>query len=122
MADPLRGPFSVLLCPFPEVPLPALLADGFCLGLPGAEGAFTDAGFAGKGGTAESCLLAEGQNLPGLSVIQKAVVPVQQLGHRHAVQLCQPVHNGGGSMLAGAGLHVDVERRGDAHPFGHLPL
>lgn len=25
-------------------------------------------------------------------------------------------------MFAGAGLHVDVERSGDAHPFGHLPL
>ena len=122
MADPLRGAFSVMLSLFPEVPLPALLADGFCFRLPGAEGAFADAGFAGKGGTAEACPLAEGQNLPGLSLIQESVIPVQQVGHRHAVQFRQPVHDGGGGVLAGAGLHVDVERRGDAHPFGHLPL
>lgn len=69
MAVSLRGAFSVMLCLFPEVPLPAFLADGFCLGLPGAEGAFADAGFAGKGGTAEARPLAEGQNLPGLSRI-----------------------------------------------------
>ena len=104
MADPLRGAFSVVLCLFPEVPLPALLADGFCLGFPGAEGAFADAGFAGKGGTAEARPLSEGQNLPGLSVIEKAVVPVQQVSHRHAVQFRQPVRDGGGGILAGAGL------------------
>ena len=122
MADPLRGAFSVVLSLLPEVPLPALLADGFRLCLPGAEGAFADAGFAGEGGTAEARPLAEGQNLPGLSLVQKAVVPIQQVGHRHTVQRCQPVHDGGRGVFAGAGLHVDVERRGDAHPFGHLPL
>ena len=111
-----------MLYSFPEVPLPALLADGFCLRLPGAEGAFADAGLAGKGGTAEARPLAEGQNLPGLSVIEKSVVSVQQVGHRHAVQRRQLVHNGGGGMLAGAGLHVDVKGCGDAHPFGHLLL
>ena len=122
MADHLRGPFSVLLCPLPEVPFPALFADGFGLGLPGAEGAFADAGFAGKGGTAEARPLAEGQNLPGLSLVQKAVVPVQQVGHRDAVQFRQPVYDGRGGVFAGAGLHVDVERCGDTHPLGHLPL
>ena len=105
-----------------KVLLPALLADGFCPCFPGAEGAFADAGFAGKSGTAEARPLAEGQNLPGLSLVQKAVVPIQQVGHRHAVQFRQPVHDGGGGVFAGASLHVDVERRGDTHPFGHLPL
>lgn len=122
MADHLRGPFSVLLCLLPEVPLPTLFADGFCLRLPGAEGAFADAGFAGKGGTAKARLLADGLNLPGLSVIDKAIVPVQQVGHRDAVQFRQPVHDGGRGMFAGTSLHVDVERRGNAHPFRYLPL
>ena len=119
---PLRDPFSVLLCPLPEVPLPALLADGFRLRFPGAEGAFADAGLTGKGGTAQPRPLAEGQNLPGLSHVQEAVVLVQQVGHRHAVQLCQPVYDGSGDVFAGAGLHVDVKGCGDAHPLGHLPL
>lgn len=105
-----------------KVLLPALLADGFCPCFPGAEGAFADAGFAGKGCTAEARLLAYGQNLPGLSLVQEAVVPVQQVGHRDAVQRRQSVHDGGGGVFAGPGLHVDVERRGDAHPFGHLSL
>lgn len=122
MADHLRGPFSVLLCPLPKVPLPTLLADDFASCFPETEGAFADAGLAGKSGTAEAHALSEGQNLPGLPLIEKAGVPIQQVGHRDAVQLCQPVHDGGRGMFAGAGLHVDVEGRGDAHPFGHLPL
>lgn len=114
--------YSFVLCPFPEVPLPALLADGFCLCFPGAEGAFADAGFAGKGGTAEACPLADGQNLSGLSVIEKAVVPVQQVSHRDAIQRRQPVRDGGRGVLTGTGLQVDVKGCGDTHPFGHLPL
>ena len=104
MADHLRGPFSILLCPLPEVPLPALLADGFCLRLPGAERAFADTGLAGKGSTAEARPLANGQNLPGLSLIEKAVVPVQQVSHRDTVQRRQPVRDGGGGVFASAGL------------------
>ena len=105
-----------------KVPLPALLADGFASCFPRTKGAFADAGLAGKGGTAEARLLAYGQNLPGLSLIEKTVVPIQQVGHRDTVQRRQPVHDSGRGVFAGAGLHVDVERCGNAHPFGHLPL
>ena len=111
-----------MLSLLPKVPLPALFADGFCLRFPGAEGAFADAGFAGIGGAAEARPLADGQNLPGLSLVQEAIVPVQQVGHRYAVQRRQPVHDGGGGMFAGARLQVDVKGCGDAHPFGHLFL
>ena len=105
-----------------KIPLPTPLTDNLLPALPRPQGALTDAELPGKGGAAQTQLFPQGDDLTGLSAIKKAIVFVQQLLHLHLIERRQLVHDGGGVVGTGAGLHVDVTGKGDARLGGGFLL
>ena len=94
----------------------------FSLAFPRLQGALAETELPGKGGAAQAQLFPQGDDLPDLSAIKKAIVFVQQIFHRHLIERRQLVHDGGRVVGAGAGLHVDVTGKGDARLGGGFLL
>ena len=105
-----------------KIPLPTPLADNLLPALPRPQGALTDAELPGKGGAAQAQLLPQGDDLTGLAFVKEKVVLVQQLLYWHLIERRQLVHDGGGVVGTGAGLHVDVTGKGDARLGGGFLL
>lgn len=105
-----------------EIFLPGLQTDYLSAALPILQAANRNAHLSGKGLLSQAVSSPIFLNLSGLSIAEKAIIPVQQIVYGNVKDRCQLVRSGFVERIEIAGLQIDICIAGDARHPCHLFL